>query len=572
MDATSHYAVGFILAENGHLPEALEHFHQALTLSKSTDFSIKVLDRQAWTSNAFEDYSAARASCEKALALSSNHESADDEVKQVARVRLLADLNISHATALSALKKHPEALEAWERVLVNEFTTMIFSRLIRSYAAAEDYQGLIDRLKRMDRDQRAEWVNSLYPEDERHLNHAAKVTGSAGLLIQAYREAIEAAERKNFSADLYEVQARYRLAHAYWRVFDNEDGAYRELDHAQSLLYPEDQSETDDTNDEQDPTKQWLQVTVNKLFSELVFSRIHASPVKWVKSLLLKELRKVAKPPMAAKGSWYELRGFNYSTLVAKAFLDHGRKEKTLEILNPIFADSVAALRDDTGDNDCASFRLLARVLAYMGRDRQAQIAYSAQFSSVNTEFEYIRVGPIEEDQNHTETRTERDTIADDSTQPQSTNYIRGIPEDEITKPISKDSSAHFYEEDLSGAGVYCDGCHADISRWTQSFYMCMVCASVDICESCHAKQMARNEGQPFTFWYDYCGKNHTYLRGPLEGWAGVKNGIMTIGEEKIKFEHWLSDVEKEWQELGVGLLSRRGTTPLRRKATDYGE
>ena len=100
-----------------------------------------------------------------------------------------------------------------------------------------------------------------------------------------------------------------------------------------------------------------------------------------------------------------------------------------------------------------------------------------------------------------------------------------------------------------------------------------MVCANVNLCEACHAQQVARNNGEPFTFWYDYCGKDHTYLKGPLEGWAGVKDGIMSIKEEKIKFEHWLSDLEREWHDLGTGLaLKRRATSAVRHVGTSDGE
>jgi len=48
--------------------------------------------------------------------------------------------------------------------------------------------------------------------------------------------------------------------------------------------------------------------------------------------------------------------------------------------------------------------------------------------------------------------------------------------------------------------------------------------------------------------WERYCGQDHEYVKAPIEGWMGIKNGIVRIGEEKIAFKHWLTDVERKWQ------------------------
>ena len=569
MTAISHNAVGYIFAHNGHYSEALERSDQALALSQSTDFSIKVMARQAWISNAIGDHTSACEGCENVFALSKTAEDEADETKKKSIEVSLASIRQTYATALFALERHSEAIEAWERALADEFTTFIFSRLMQCYAAAGDYQGFISRLRKLDRDQRANWLNNLDMnnfdhEDERCFNHVAKAAGEKDVLVQVYREAIEAAKNWPFMAELLEIQARFRLAYALWRVFGDEDAAYRELNDAYDVLYSDGVSEND--NETFEDILPILKIRVNKLFSELIFSRIHASPVRWVKRLLLQDLERVAKPPTATRGSGYELLGFTYSTLRAKAYLDHGRKKDALDILDPIFANSVAALRDDTGGNDAVSFRLLARILAYMSLDRPAQIAYSAQFSQVNPTFDHERVGPSMNGEDTARSTTEPKANETSITDRQGSEQVAGSADTKGAESTHRPSLEPSYEEDLEeGQGASCDGCRTSISRWTQSFYTCMVCADVDLCEACHAQQVARNNGQPFTFWYDYCGENHTYLKGPLEGWAGVKDGIMSIGEEKIKFEHWLGDVEREWHGLGVDLaLKRRGTSALR--------
>lgn len=34
-----------------------------------------------------------------------------------------------------------------------------------------------------------------------------------------------------------------------------------------------------------------------------------------------------------------------------------------------------------------------------------------------------------------------------------------------------------------------------------------------------------------------------------MEDWGGIKDGVMTVGGEKIEFKVWLQQVKKEWRE-----------------------
>jgi len=65
---------------------------------------------------------------------------------------------------------------------------------------------------------------------------------------------------------------------------------------------------------------------------------------------------------------------------------------------------------------------------------------------------------------------------------------------------------------------------------------------------------MSYNAGQKSSHWIEYCGRNHEYLQAPIEGWKGVEDGILAIGEERIEFTHWLEDVERDWASLGKKL------------------
>jgi hypothetical protein len=44
----------------------------------------------------------------------------------------------------------------------------------------------------------------------------------------------------------------------------------------------------------------------------------------------------------------------------------------------------------------------------------------------------------------------------------------------------------------------------------------------------------------------------HQFVKGPVEGWGGIKDGVMKFADRKIHWKDWLKQVQEE----GVGLLS----------------
>ena len=56
-----------------------------------------------------------------------------------------------------------------------------------------------------------------------------------------------------------------------------------------------------------------------------------------------------------------------------------------------------------------------------------------------------------------------------------------------------------------------------------------------------------------------YCGTNHQLISGPIPGWKGIKDGIMTIegqnGEDtiRVKFRDWLDELKNvKWRQAWV--------------------
>jgi hypothetical protein len=159
------------------------------------------------------------------------------------------------------------------------------------------------------------------------------------------------------------------------------------------------------------------------------------------------------------------------------------------------------------------------------GLTKDAQIAFSAIFSVVDPEVSH----------------DDSDSEADD---------------DRFLHLTGKDTP---YDEDLtSGLGLGCGGeCSLRfLDCWSQPLYLCLTCVDVRLCEACYTKRIAQNKGEACSHWRTYCGPNHEYLGGPIDGWSGVRGGIMTIGESKVKFADWLKDVEKRWSKVKLGRKS----------------
>ncbi|KAL5416930.1 hypothetical protein PMIN06_008547 [Paraphaeosphaeria minitans] len=86
-----------------------------------------------------------------------------------------------------------------------------------------------------------------------------------------------------------------------------------------------------------------------------------------------------------------------------------------------------------------------------------------------------------------------------------------------------------------------------------RTLYFCTICADACLCAPCYAKRQAYNDGTcspRATVGGEYCGPNHRYLKGPVEGWRGVTDGVVVLeGEDGVAFKEWLRVLkEVKWK------------------------
>ncbi|KAF2014213.1 hypothetical protein BU24DRAFT_492906 [Aaosphaeria arxii CBS 175.79] len=102
-------------------------------------------------------------------------------------------------------------------------------------------------------------------------------------------------------------------------------------------------------------------------------------------------------------------------------------------------------------------------------------------------------------------------------------------------------------DQDIGEYYVGCDGgCGTSISRYTESFYLCLVCPNVDLCEDCHTKRQAWNRGESEPSWQSFCGDHHHYIKTPMKNWRGIKDGVIRIGEEETTVKEWIKGLKEE--------------------------
>jgi tetratricopeptide (TPR) repeat protein len=130
---------------------------------------------------------------------------------------------------------------------------------------------------------------------------------------------------------------------------------------------------------------------------------------------------------------------------------------------------------------------------------------------------------------------------------------VDGVTEEATPDPFADEPKiAANPDEELAFSGLTCDGeCGRAWDKWEVPIHFCLLCSNTDLCPTCYGKRMAQNNGDQNTFWRQYCGHDHVYMKGPIKGWKGVKGGSWRIEgndgvvEEKL-VQEWLKELKGE--------------------------
>lgn len=320
-----------------------------------------------------------------------------------------------------------------------------------------------------------------------------------------------------------------------------------------------------------------------------------------------------------------DFRESHVSMLLANMLRIMGPAKEYQQHMNELFAACIAGLEDSVSWNDSSSLRLLSKVLASLdGLERDAMIACAAQFSILDRTIHYQNSesndsetasdkDEAEADAEHIPAEgteaTDKDAEAENSTlaggeseavdgspfdkaadqrrdsaevaeapelvaaapEPpaEESNTVAEEPESTAAQPDPAAAESEPTteepekpEEDLTGCGIYCDGgCGTEMSSWTTTVYYCLVCVNCDLCKDCHGKRLAQTRGEIEEPWLSFCGRDHRYIKAPIKGWKGIKDGVVRIeGEEEFTVKEWLKGLKEErWQKAWDTFWTRQG-------------
>src|SRR5690606_12037475 len=124
---------------------------------------------------------------------------------------------------------------------------------------------------------------------------------------------------------------------------------------------------------------------------------------------------------------------------------------------------------------------------------------------------------------------------------------------DDSNKESSRDGGESDFKGDLDGvqSPTFCDACETTFQDWTKgAVYLCYYCTEMDLCQSCYQKRLDSEDGKAEDQWRVICPKDHKHIKGPVDGWKGLKDGVLHFEDKEIPFQHWLTEVkEKAWPE-----------------------
>lgn len=127
----------------------------------------------------------------------------------------------------------------------------------------------------------------------------------------------------------------------------------------------------------------------------------------------------------------------------------------------------------------------------------------------------------------------------------------KGIEEPQ-QKIVNGEKKPNLCTEDLVPEyqrSILCNSCYSqfDIFQDGTSVYFCVDCHEADFCSDFHDKQVLYYTKTGEVFWFKCCWAEYQYIKQPVEGWHGVKNGVIRIGAKQKPFKFWLMAVKDKW-------------------------
>lgn len=414
----------------------------------------------------------------------------------------------------------------------------------------DDPAAIVNAVKSWTPLERLAWATWKYDDhDEQHqaFQRSCGRANEAEFMVNTYKEIINLLDAVDSGAPM-----RFELALAQWRVC-GDLAAAKEL--ADEIL------ETESDGSDYKFTGQdssWTMVQTIDLISDVLYEqfRTSADPVR--KAAIIAEMKGVTSRPLARSVSSWKSMLNHHQLVLARMVKKMGPMVEYQEILQQAFDVCYDSLTDNVGWNDSENLQSMAMALDIMGGfEKEARTLVSAVFSIMDKSLD-AKEGEDDadgEDEDENKAQDGKDAeSADGEENEEDADGDGDSANDDNGDAASTTSTLPTDEGDLLGDTWHCDGECTDnttFRAWKgRSLYFCTICANISLCAPCFAKRQAYNDGTSTphaTVGAEYCGRSHRYLKGPVEGWKGVTDGVVMLeGEEGVAFKEWLRRLKEE--------------------------
>jgi hypothetical protein len=347
--------------------------------------------------------------------------------------------------------------------------------------------------------------NLYYREAGKHTNRIKEVVSTYEALLQAL-----SISRSHTST------MKFQLALTHRRFTGDVTEAKR-------LFY-----EILDADDCRDPFTEerydWVLVKSQIEISEILWAQFREAECLQDKESFLQELSSLTDHKLAQNLTVDEVWGA-YDTTLARMHMKIGPLKQFVDTLDRSFQACLMSLQDDNPWNDQETLRQLSKTLACLpGLGEDISIALSSQF--------YFLSG---KGLHHKQPNDDHEPISQYDDSGSDTMRFDDIGDSSIqcTNPVCRNRVGIKKKEMVA-------------------FYYCLICVDTSICKACildiqdlDGQQQSRDQ------LYPYCGPQHLRVSVPIQGWKGVREGIVNIqGRDPISFVEWLDNLKrKKWPE-----------------------
>lgn len=409
----------------------------------------------------------------------------------------------------------------------------------------EDYElgQYMDTLKNWSPLERLTWMAWKYEDlgEVRHtdLRNATAKTGEKEFVIQMYQDSIRYLDNVGGAAPL-----RCDLALLHLEVFQDLEQTRKVLD------------EVLDSSSSGWPyavTEEYPDSTLERAIdiqTDVLYAMFRQSIDQAAKTELLDAAEGLLTRPLALDvPPQSDTSLFHRRLVLARMYLKMGPAGKFQETLQSVIDACLEALSDSVGWNDGYNLVFLAVALSILSEAvsdgtkllRMARILGSARFS---------RLDPAPRDDDDAKSESESGSDSDEGEWGNSDLSGSESGSEGSYSGSGDDEEPPENEGDLDNVEWNCDGA-CDPNVWfnwwgDRSAYQCLICHAGYLCEECYKNRQADNKGEPLK-GRQYCGRNHEYIKLPIEGWQGIKDGRLRLeGEEPVEFKEVLRQVREE--------------------------